>query len=75
MDKRTYTMRTFGIDINEQVPKLTDDDRSLLFKIRETQRIANLDIRGRTVKNVNGFVEGNYEIDLEFSKMCCATWE
>ncbi len=56
------------------MPKLTYDDQVLLFKIREAQRIANLNIRGRTVKNANGFVEGDYEIDLEFSNMCCAVW-
>ena len=60
MDKRTYAMRYFGIEL----PHLTIDEKIQLEKIRnfKASKIIVLDFSDKTGKS--------WEIDEEFSKLC-----
>ena len=63
---RAYAMRTFGVEIKEV--GLTEEDKTLLCKIKEAKRIADLQ-KGRTRKPTD------FEVDEEFSKLCSKQFE
>lgn len=63
---RTYTMRTFGIEIKKS--GLTEEDKVLLCKIQESKRIADLQ-KGRIRKPTD------FEVDEELSRLCSKQFE
>lgn len=63
---RNYAMKTFGIEIKE--PQLTEDEKILLCKIRESERIAELQ-KGKIRKPTD------FEVDEEFSRLCSKQFE
>ena len=58
---RKYAMKTFGVEI--KTFGLTEEDKVLLCKIKESKRIADLQ-KGRTSKPTD------FEVDEEFSRLC-----
>ena len=63
---RVYAMRTFGIEIKEV--GLTEEDKTLLCRIKEAKRIADLQ-KGRIRKPTD------FDVDEEFSKLCSKQFE